>query len=146
MSITCSFRPPSISFLLRVFLLLSLLNERISNLHRPSLSTGILSTFNSATIFAQMGTGFLVDKIAFPIVMVISCTSASLTAYLLLGFATTLPLVLIFVVLFGLVGGGFFTTSARGAPEIARKRNSPISLVIYTLMFSRGESEKTDGR
>lgn len=105
-----------------------------------SLSTGILSTFNAATILAQTGTGYLVDRMAFPIVMAISCASASLTAYLLLGFANTLPLIFIFVVLFGLVAGGFFATVSGGGPEIARRRNSPISRVIYSLMMVRGES------
>lgn len=106
--------------------------------HRSSLSTGILSTFNAATILAQTGTGWLVDRMPFPIVMFISCILASAMSYLLLGFATTLPLVLTFVVFFGSVAGGFFTTSARVSSELARDRNVQASIVVYSLMFVRG--------
>jgi len=107
---------------------------------RPSLSTAILSTFNAANIFSPTGTGYLVDKLASPIVMAISCAATSLTAYLILGFATSPPLVFVFVVLFGLVASGFFATVSGGSAEIARKRNSPISKVIYSLMMVRGKS------
>lgn len=89
-----------------------------------------------------MGTGYLVDIIAFPVVMLISSFLASLMAYLLLGFADTLPLVLTFVVFFGTVAGGYFVTSSKISQLVARKRNSPTSNVFYSLMFVRGEFKR----
>lgn len=66
-----------------------------------TLSTGILSAFNASAIVGYLITGPAIDKLSFTMAMAISSGLCGLTAFLLFGFATSLPTVLIFALVFG---------------------------------------------
>lgn len=64
-------------------------------------STGILSAFNASAIVGYLVTGPVIDKLSFTLAMATSSGLCSLTAFLLFGFATTLPIVIVFALVFG---------------------------------------------
>ncbi|KAG8782229.1 hypothetical protein FRC12_021053, partial [Ceratobasidium sp. 428] len=79
-----------------------------SSLGLPPLNgTIVLAVFNLASVIGQIIFGHLCDIAPYPYVIILSGTGASLSAYLLWGFAHNLALIFVFVVVFGSLSGGF---------------------------------------
>ncbi|KAG9081174.1 hypothetical protein FRC06_005752 [Ceratobasidium sp. 370] len=79
-----------------------------SSLGLPPLNgTIVLAVFNLASVIGQILFGHLCDIAPYPYVIILSGTGASLSAYLLWGFAHNLGLIFAFVVVFGSLSGGF---------------------------------------
>lgn len=72
-------------------------------------STGVLSGFNAAATIGYLVTGRLIDSMPYLVLMSGSTLICGLSAYLLLGFSHSLPLIIIFSLIFGAAGGGFTT-------------------------------------
>lgn len=103
-----------------------------------TVSTGILSAFNASAIIGYLITGPVIDKLSFTLAMSVSCGLCSVIALLLFGFATSLPLVLVFVLTFGAVGGGFGCFVTPIARDVAASTGSDNNLQFLCWMFIRG--------
>lgn len=66
-----------------------------------TVSTGILAAFNASAIIGYTITGPSIDKLSFTLGMAVSSGLCALAALLLLGFAATLPILLVFAIVFG---------------------------------------------
>uniref|UniRef100_V5EZG6 Monocarboxylate transporter n=1 Tax=Kalmanozyma brasiliensis (strain GHG001) TaxID=1365824 RepID=V5EZG6_KALBG len=103
-----------------------------------TISTGILSAFNASAIIGYLVTGPAIDRLSFTLAMSVSCGLCSILALLLFGFATSLPLVLVFVLTFGAVGGGFGCFITPIARDVAESTRSDNALQFLCWMFIRG--------
>ncbi|KAI0249409.1 major facilitator superfamily domain-containing protein [Lactifluus subvellereus] len=77
-----------------------------------------LAVFNLSTVVGQIATGWYCDNGPYTRVMISSALISSALAYVLWGFAHNLPLVFIFVVVFGSISGGFSSIWQPAAAEI----------------------------
>ncbi|CAE6452218.1 unnamed protein product [Rhizoctonia solani] len=69
--------------------------------------TIVVAIFNLAAVTGQVIFGHFCDVAPYPYVIIISGAGASLSAYLLWGFAHNLGVIFAFVIVFGLMSGGF---------------------------------------
>lgn len=67
----------------------------------PLSATIALSIFNSTTVVGQILIGHLCDRLPYAWVMFASALGSGIAAFLLWGFAHTLPLVFFFAIVFG---------------------------------------------
>ncbi|KAL9938779.1 hypothetical protein V8E36_002498 [Tilletia maclaganii] len=105
-----------------------------------SVSNGVLAAFNASALFGLLGAGLLADKIPFETLMILSAGSCAIFAYLLLGFANSLGVVMAFVLLFGVTGSGFATavTPASRSVSVAAGNPADFSLIALSLILARG--------
>lgn len=103
-----------------------------------TVSTGILSAFNASAILGYIVTGPAIDKVSFILAMAISSGLCGIFALCLLGFATSLPLILVFVLTFGAAGGGFGCYITPIARDVAQETKSDNSIQFLAWMFIRG--------
>lgn len=103
-----------------------------------TVSTGILSAFNASAIIGYLITGPAIDKLSFTLAMAVSSGLCAITAFLLFGFATSLATVLIFVLVFGVAGGGFGCFLTPVARDVSAVTNSDNALQFLAWMFIRG--------
>ncbi|KAF8667832.1 Major Facilitator Superfamily [Rhizoctonia solani] len=73
----------------------------------PVNGTIVVAVFNLAAVIGQVLFGHFCDVAPYPYVIIISGAGASVSAYLLWGFAHKLGLIFAFVIVFGLMSGGF---------------------------------------
>ncbi|KDQ20063.1 hypothetical protein BOTBODRAFT_385802 [Botryobasidium botryosum FD-172 SS1] len=109
------------------------------SLYMPSYATALglpiidgtlsLTVFNLASTTGQLIFGHLCDRTPYIRVMVISAVGSALSAYLIWGFAHSLSLVFLFVVIFGGLGGGFYAIGPAASTDIAGTEHS--NSVIY---------------
>ncbi|CAE6430388.1 unnamed protein product [Rhizoctonia solani] len=69
--------------------------------------TIVVAIFNLAAVIGQVVFGHFCDIAPYPYVIIISGAGASLSAYLLWGFAHNLGVIFVFVIAFGVMSGGF---------------------------------------
>ncbi|KDQ20062.1 hypothetical protein BOTBODRAFT_101786 [Botryobasidium botryosum FD-172 SS1] len=81
--------------------------------------TLVLAVFNIASVVGQIIFGYLCDRMPYARVMIFSGVGSALSAYLLWGFAHTLSLIFVFVVIFGGLSGGFSSIWPPASAEIA---------------------------
>ncbi|KAJ9475618.1 putative transporter ESBP6 [Pseudozyma hubeiensis] len=103
-----------------------------------TVSTGILSAFNASAIIGYLITGPAIDKLSFTLAMAVSTSLCAITALLLFGFATSLAIVLVFVLTFGAAGGGFGCFITPIARDVSTMTNSDNALQFLAWMFIRG--------
>ncbi|QRV90465.1 major facilitator superfamily transporter [Ceratobasidium sp. AG-Ba] len=103
----------------------------------PSSGTSVLAVFNLASVTGQILFGHLCDIVPYPFVMIGSGAGAALSAYLLWGFAHSLPQVFAFVVIFGSLSGGFSSMFPAASVQIAGSEGS-VSNVIGVLSAVKG--------
>lgn len=77
-----------------------------------TVSTGILSAFNASAIIGYLVTGPAIDKLSFTLAMAVSSGLCGLFAFLLFGFASSLALVLVFVLVFGAAVSNHFSLNS----------------------------------
>ncbi|CAE6364971.1 unnamed protein product [Rhizoctonia solani] len=73
----------------------------------PVNGTIVVAVFNLASVIGQVFFGYFCDNAPYPYVIIVSGAGASLSAYLLWGFAHNLGVIFVFVIAFGLMSGGF---------------------------------------
>ena len=72
--------------------------------------TVTVALLNIASVFGAIILGTLIDRFHVTIVVLISTLGATLSVFLLWGFAASLPLLCIFSLIYGLFAGGFSAT------------------------------------
>ncbi|KAE9380516.1 MFS general substrate transporter [Stipitochalara longipes BDJ] len=78
------------------------------SLNLPTIAgTVLLATINIFSVFGSIGMGVLCDHLQVTTVIAISTTGATLSVFLLWGFATKLPLLIAFAATYGFFAGGF---------------------------------------
>lgn len=103
-------------------------------------STGILSAFNASAAITYFVLSYLIDRFAYPLLMATSTALNLMFTVLVLGFAGhSLTKIIVYVVFFGLTGGGFacfMTPMARDIPD--RSRSHEFSLRFLYFITFRG--------
>lgn len=84
----------------------------------PVNGTIVLAVFNLASVVGQILFGHFCDIAPYPYVIIASGAGASLSAYLLWGFAHSLGLIFAFVIIFGSLSGGFTSIWPAACAEI----------------------------
>ncbi|KAI0042846.1 MFS general substrate transporter [Auriscalpium vulgare] len=77
-----------------------------------------LTVFNLATVVGQLICGYYCDLGPYTHVMLFSATLSSILAYAMWGFAHSLALLFVFVVMFGMISGGFTSIWTPAAAEV----------------------------
>ncbi|SPO27248.1 related to monocarboxylate permease [Ustilago trichophora] len=105
-----------------------------------STSTGILSVFNASAAITYFILGYLVDRFPYPLIMATSTTLNLVFTVLVFGFAgNSLTKIIVYVVFFGISGGGFssfLTPVSRDIPD--QTRSHEFSLRFLYLVAVRG--------
>ncbi|KAG8782812.1 hypothetical protein FRC12_020384 [Ceratobasidium sp. 428] len=111
-----------------------------SSLGLPPLNgTIVLAVFNLSSVISQMLLGHLCDIAPYPYVIVASGVGASLSAYLLWGFAHNLGLIFAFVIVFGSLSGGFTSVWPTACSDIVGPDHQAImSNVLGMLSVVKG--------
>lgn len=103
-----------------------------------STATGVLSAFNASATVGYLIVGRLIDVTSYISVIIFSTSICSLAAFFLLGFSHSLPLVITFVLVFGLAGGGFATMLTPFSRDLAIFSNQESANLCVALIFVRG--------
>ncbi|KAJ1302909.1 hypothetical protein OPQ81_003208 [Rhizoctonia solani] len=85
--------------------------------------TIVVAVFNLAAVIGQVIFGHFCDIAPYPYAIIISGTGASLSAYLLWGFAHNLGVIFAFVIVFGLMSGGFTSIWPAASADIVGPEN-----------------------
>ena len=111
-----------------------------SSLGLSSISgTLLVSLFNTTSVFGAVILGTLIDRLHVTTVILISTIGASLSVFLLWGFATSLPLLCVFSLVYGLFAGGFTTTYTGIIHEVRKvEPSADVGLLFGLLAFGRG--------
>lgn len=108
--------------------------------YSSSTSTGILSAFNASAAITFFVLGYLVDRFPYPLIMATSTTLNLIFTVLVFGFAgNSLTKIVVYVVFFGVSGGGFssfLTPVSRDVPD--KSRSHEFSLRFLYLVGVRG--------
>jgi MFS family permease len=114
-------------------------------------SSSIASAFtviaiNIASVFGCVVMGTLIDRYHVTTCILISTLGATLGVFLLWGFSTSLPLLYIFCVVYGLFAGSFSSTWT-GIIELVRgkSQNADAGMVFGFLAFGRGVGNLASG-
>ncbi|KAJ1300350.1 hypothetical protein OPQ81_005170 [Rhizoctonia solani] len=89
----------------------------------PVNGTIVVAVFNLAAVIGQVIFGHFCDIAPYPYAIIISGTGASLSAYLLWGFAHNLGVIFAFVIVFGLMSGGFTSIWPAASADIVGPEN-----------------------
>ncbi|CAE6439405.1 unnamed protein product [Rhizoctonia solani] len=100
--------------------------------------TLVLSVFNLSSIVGQIIFGHICDVAPYQYVVIASGAGAALSAYLLWGFAHSLWLIFLFVVVFGSLSGGLGSVWPAASVDIAGSEQSAVSNVFGVLAMSKG--------
>lgn len=103
-----------------------------------STSTATLAAFNASATLGYLLLGRLIDSCPYTIIMAVSTLTSSLAALFLLGFSHSLPLLIIFVLVFGTSGGGFTTFLTPIANDLALVNNQETASMYVILIAVRG--------
>lgn len=95
--------------------------------------------FNVASVFGQVVMGALIDRLHVTTVILLSTIGATLSVFLLWGFAVSLPLIMIFSLTYGLFAGGFTSTYTGIIREVQKhERGTEAGLLFGLLSVGRG--------
>ncbi|CAO1622107.1 unnamed protein product [Sympodiomycopsis kandeliae] len=103
-------------------------------------ATATLSAFNASATLGYLLLGRLIDSTSYTKLMAISTSICSLSAFLLLGFSRSLPLLIIFSLIFGTAGGGFTTFITPISNDLALIHNQQTAPIYLAFIFVRGIS------
>ncbi|KAJ1584131.1 hypothetical protein NDA11_004889 [Ustilago hordei] len=105
-----------------------------------STSTGMLSAFNASAAVTYFVLGYLVDRFPYPLIMATSTLLSLVFTVLVFGFARgSLAKIILYVVFFGMSGGGFasfLTPVSRDIPD--KTKSAEFSLRFLYLVAARG--------
>lgn len=105
----------------------------------PLHSTIVLSIFNLATVFGQIGFGYLSDTYDIYLVMFGSTSVSAAAVYLLWGLSKTFAVLMTFAIIYGLSAGGFSVMWTRFGAVVSGDPNSNgVLTVIGVFSFQRG--------
>ena len=105
----------------------------------PISGTVTISLFNTTSVFGQVILGFLSDRLHITTVILTSTIGATISVFLLWGVSTSLPLLCIFSLVYGLFAGGFTSTYTGSIQEVKRVDDrADAGLVFGLLAAGRG--------
>ncbi|CCO33757.1 hypothetical protein BN14_07843 [Rhizoctonia solani AG-1 IB] len=105
----------------------------------PANGTIVVAVFNLAALIGQVLFGHFCDIAPYPYVIMISGAGASLSAYLLWGFAHNLGVIFAFVIVFGLMSGGFTSIwPAASADIVGPEHQATVPNVFGILGIGKG--------
>lgn len=96
--------------------------------------TVTVSLFNTTSVFSQVILGFLSDRLHITTVILISTIGATISVFLLWGFSTSLPLLCIFSLVYGLFAGGFTSTYTGSIQAVKRADDRAEAGLIFGLL------------
>lgn len=112
----------------------------------PVAGTVTVSLFNTTSVFGQVILGSLTDRVHVTTVILISTIGATLSVFLLWGLSTSLPLLCIFSIVYGLFAGGFTSTWTGCIQEVKKvDHRAEIGLVFGLLCAGRGIGSVVSG-
>ncbi|KAL5638585.1 hypothetical protein ACGC1H_005301 [Rhizoctonia solani] len=111
-----------------------------TSLGLPSVDgTIVLAVFNLATAVGQILFGYFCDLVPYHYIVIVSGAGASLSAYLLWGFAHNLGVIFAFVVIFGTLSGGFSSVwPAASVDIVGPDHQATVPSVIGVLGIPKG--------
>lgn len=95
--------------------------------------TVALALFNATSVFGTIIMGSLTDRLHVTSVIGIATVGATLSVFLLWGLATSLPLLCIFSLLYGLTAGGFSSTWAGCITEVKKANDRAEPGLVFGL-------------
>ena len=106
----------------------------------PSISGTItVMLFNTTSVFGQVMLGSMIDKMHVTNVILISTIGASLAVFLGWGLSTSMPLLCVFALVYGLFAGGFTSTYTGCIIEVQKQsRGAEAGLIFGLLSAGRG--------
>ncbi|KAI0923643.1 hypothetical protein AcV5_009127 [Taiwanofungus camphoratus] len=104
----------------------------------PLSATIALSIFNSTTVVGQILIGHLCDRFPYAWVMFASALGSGIAAFLLWGFAHTLPLVFFFAIVFGSLSGGFSSVAPVAAADCAGSKPEQLGIICACSFLLKG--------
>lgn len=121
---------------------LNISNYAVSMGFSSTTSTGILSAFNASAAITYFVLGYLVDRFPYPLLMAASTALNLVFTVLVFGFAgNSLTKIIIYVVFYGLTGGGFSSFLTPVSRDIVDKsRSHEFSLRFLYLVCVRGSA------
>lgn len=112
----------------------------------PVAGTVTVSLFNTTSVFGQVILGSLIDCIHVTSVTLISTIGATLSVFLLWGFAASLPLLCIFSLVYGFFAGAFTSTYTGVIQEVKKlDHRTEAGLVFGLLAAGRGVGSVVSG-
>ena len=128
----------------------------IPNIYLPSYARSLglssisgtvtVSLFNTTSVFSQVALGFLSDRLHVTTVILISTLGTTASVFLLWGFSTSLPLLCIFSLVYGLFAGGFTSTYTGSIKEVKKANDrAEAGLVFGLLAAGRGIGSVVSG-
>ncbi|KAJ3932165.1 MAG: MFS general substrate transporter [Lentinula lateritia] len=100
--------------------------------------TVVLALFNASSVVCYVLFGRICDSYPYAAVILCSGLGSALGAFFLWGFATNLPLIFAFALVFGGLSGGFPGIWPAAATEIAGSRNEHTSLAFGAFGVAKG--------
>lgn len=105
----------------------------------PIQSTIVLSIFNLASVFGQIGLGWLSDNCDIYLVMFGSTSISTVAVYLLWGLSKSFGVLVAFAIIYGLSAGGFSVMWARfGSVVSGNDSSSSVLTLVGVFGFQRG--------
>lgn len=105
----------------------------------PVKSTIVLSIFNLASVFGQIGLGWLSDNCDIYLVMFGSTSVSAVAVYLLWGLSKSFGVLVAFAIIYGLSAGGFSAMWTRfGSVISGDDSSSSVLTLIGVFSFQRG--------
>ena len=105
-----------------------------------------LSLFNTTSVLGTILMGSLTDRLHVTSVIGIATIGATLSVFLLWGFATSFPMLCIFSLLYGLTAGGFSSTWAGAVHEVKKLDDrADLGLVFGLWAAGRGVGSVVSG-
>ena len=112
----------------------------------PIAGTVTVSLFNTTSVFGQVILGSLIDRVHVTTVVIISTIGATLSVFLLWGFSSSLPLLCIFSLVYGLFAGGFSSTFTGVIQEVKKiDHRAEAGLVFGFMAAGRGVGSVVSG-
>ncbi|KAJ5750730.1 Major facilitator superfamily domain general substrate transporter [Penicillium manginii] len=110
------------------------------------LSSITVTTLNLASIFGSISMGFLSDRCSALTCVSISTIGTTLSVFLLWGFSTQIPLLLVFCVAYGIFAGSFSAIWSAIIREVQKVDKSADATIIFSaIAFGRGIGNVVSG-
>jgi len=103
-----------------------------------TISIIILSLLNLSSVFGQIILGKLSDRLAPYNVTLISSIGATLSVFLLWGFSSSLPPLILFALVYGFFGGGYASSWTGSINHIVQENPTKKGFVFGLLCAGRG--------
>ena len=105
-----------------------------------------MTLVNTASVLSAVALGMLCDRWHVTTVVMFSTIGSVISVFLLWGFATQLPLLIIFSLVYGLFAGGWTSTYAGTIKEVTKREpGADVGILIGLLSAGRGVGAVVSG-